>query len=154
MHKLCKNKHEICRVYVIKFYVLRLCLDNGCSCPADLLTNQTVKDRSPQPHLEGAAGRNRTHDSTHHWLLLYQLEHWSHSYLVHNLTDCAFADTMGKPRKVGCQALHTSNAHWGSTFSQLRTFVKTRPHVPRALHKAKLSRGMYQGWVTCESGRS
>jgi hypothetical protein len=40
-------------------------------CPADLLTNQTVLDRNPRPHLEGTAGRDRTHDTTRPYTCMY-----------------------------------------------------------------------------------
>ncbi len=56
-------------------WVTRICMHNkkNWGCPADLLTNQTVSDRSPRPYLKGAADRDRTHDTTRRGLLLYQL---------------------------------------------------------------------------------
>ncbi len=66
------------------FAVIMLIQFEIWGCPADLLINQTVQDRSPQPHgphLEGAPGCNRTHNTTSCRLLLYKLDQQSAMYV-------------------------------------------------------------------------
>ncbi len=95
--------------------------------PADLLTNQTqtVWDQSPWPHLEGAACRDQTHNTTRCGLLLYQLDQLSlvHTFRAINMHSTYDVRTMSRYRRV----------FQVTTFSEMYKHVCTWLYISRSV---------------------